>query len=99
MSVGDVASWVLLGSGTLALVLAGVGVALPRNAFVRLHYLNLATMVGAPLLVLGLVLRDPADWFKLLVILVLIVATSPAATAATARALTRAESSAREAGS
>ena len=99
MSVGDVASWVLMGAGTLALVLAGVGVARPRNAFVRLHYLNLATMVGAPVLVLGLAVRDPADWFKLLVILVLIVATSPAAPAATARALTRAERSAREAGS
>jgi multisubunit Na+/H+ antiporter MnhG subunit len=99
MSVGDVATWVLLASGTLAMVLGGVGVALPRNSFVRLHYLNLATMVGAPLLVLGLVVRDPADWFKLLVILLLIVATSPAASAATARALTRAESSGREAGS
>jgi multisubunit Na+/H+ antiporter MnhG subunit len=96
MSLGDAVSWVLLVAGTLALVLAGIGAGLPRNAYVRLHYLNLATMVGAPLLVLGVVVRDPADWFKLVLILVLLVGTSPAATAATARALTRTESSGHE---
>ena len=96
MSFGDLVSWTLLGAGSLALVLAGIGAALPRDAMVRLHYLNLATMVGAPLLVLGVLVRDPADWFKLLVILVLVVATSPAATAATARALTRTEGSGSE---
>ena len=89
MSLGDLASGVLLAAGTLALVLAGIGAALPRSPFVRLHYLNLATMLGAPLVLVGLVVRDPADWFKLLVILVLLVATSPAASAATARAVTR----------
>jgi multisubunit Na+/H+ antiporter MnhG subunit len=91
VSVGDVASGVLLGIGSLALVLAGIGSALPRSPFVRLHYLNLATMFGVPLVVLGIVVRDPGDWFKLLVILVILVATSPAASAATARALTRSE--------
>jgi cob(I)alamin adenosyltransferase len=34
-------------------------------------------------------LRDPGDWFKLLVIIVLLAGTSPAAAAATARAVTR----------
>lgn len=91
MSLGDLVSWVLLLVGTMAVVLAGVGAALPRNAFVRLHYLNLATMVGAPLVMLGLVVREPGDWFKLIVVLALLAGTSPAASAATARALTRAE--------
>jgi len=63
---------------------------------VRLHYLGLATMVGAPLVVLGILVLDPADWFKLLVILVLVTGTSPAASAATARALTRSEEGHRE---
>jgi len=91
VNLGDVASWALVGAGTVALVLAGVGAALPRSTFVRLHYLNLATMVGTPLLLLGLVVRDPGDWFKLVLILVLLVGTSPAASAATARAITRTE--------
>jgi multisubunit Na+/H+ antiporter MnhG subunit len=96
VSVGDVASGVLLALGTLALVIGGIGSALPRSPFVRLHYLNLATMLGAPLVVMGVVVRDPVDWFKLIVILVLLVATSPAASAATARALTRSEAGHRE---
>jgi multisubunit Na+/H+ antiporter MnhG subunit len=71
------------------LVLASVGSSLPPGPFVRLHYLGLATLVGAPLVLLGVLVHDPADWFKLVVILVLLVATSPVATAATARVITR----------
>ena len=92
----DVVSGVLLGLGSLAVVVAALGSVLPRSSFVRLHYLGLATMVGAPLVVLGILVLDPADWFKLLVILVLVTGTSPAASAATARALTRSEEGHRE---
>ena len=91
MSPGHVVSTSLLALGSLVLVLAGVGAALPRSPFVRLHYLSLTTMLGSPLVVLGVLVRDPADWFKLVVITVLLVGTSPAAAAATARVLTRAE--------
>ncbi|HET8665361.1 MAG TPA: monovalent cation/H(+) antiporter subunit G [Nocardioides sp.] len=98
MTLGDVVSWALLAAGSLALVLAGVGTALPRNALVRLHYLNLATMVGTPLLLLGLLVRDPGDWIKLVAILVLLVGTSPAAGAATARALSRTENAGSQGG-
>lgn len=89
MTAADIASTVLLAAGTFALVLSAIGSVLPRSPFVRLHYLNLATMLGAPLAVLGIVVRDPGDSFKLLVILVLVAGTSPAASAATARVLTR----------
>ena len=92
----DAAAMVLVAAGTVVLVLAGVGAALPRNPFVRLHYLSLTTMVGAPLVVLGVLVQEPGDWFKLVVITVLLVATSPAAAAATARALSRAEAADRE---
>jgi multisubunit Na+/H+ antiporter MnhG subunit len=98
MTLGDVVSWVLVAAGALALVLAGVGTALPRNAFVRLHFLNLATMVATPLLLLGLLARDPGDWFKLMAILVLLVGTSPAASAATARAISRTDKGGSQAG-
>ena len=89
MTLGDVVASVLLVLGTVGLVLAAVGSALPRSPYVRLHYLNLATMVGAPLVVLGILVHDPSDWFKLLLIAALLVGTSPAASAATARAVTR----------
>jgi monovalent cation/proton antiporter MnhG/PhaG subunit len=79
----------LMGVGTLVLVLASVGVAWPRSAWVRLHYLGLSGVLGAPLVLLGVVVRNPGDWFKLLLILVLLAGTSPVAAAATARAVMR----------
>jgi multisubunit Na+/H+ antiporter MnhG subunit len=89
VSIGDVIAAVLIVAGTAALVLAGIGSVLPRSSYVRLHYLNLATMVGAPLALLGVLVHDPADWVRLLLIIVLLAGTSPAASAATARAVTR----------
>jgi hypothetical protein len=49
VNLADAAATALLAVGSVVLVIAGVGAALPRNAFVRLHYLGLTTMVGAPL--------------------------------------------------
>lgn len=89
LSVADVVSTVLLTLGTVVLVLASVGAALPRDPLVRLHYLGLATLVGTPLAMAGVLVHDPRDWFKLVLITVLLTATSPVATAATARAVTR----------
>jgi hypothetical protein len=40
-------------------------------------------------LILGVLLHDPADWFKLLLIASLLAGTSPVTGAATARALAR----------
>jgi multicomponent Na+:H+ antiporter subunit G len=89
VSPTDAVSTVLMALGALVLVLASIGAAWPRSAFVRLHYLSLSGVAGAPLLLLGVLVRDPADWFKLLLILGLLAATSPVAAAATARAVSR----------
>ena len=89
MTAQDVVSVVLMAVGVAVLVVASVGACLPRSAVVRLHYLSLGAMAGAPVLLLGVLVRDPADWFKLALIGVLLVASSPMATAATARAISR----------
>lgn len=85
----DTVSTVLMVIGTAVLVVAAVGASLPRSALVRLHYLSMASMAGAPVVLLGVLVRDPADWFKLVVVTVLLVASSPMASAATARAISR----------
>jgi multisubunit Na+/H+ antiporter MnhG subunit len=85
----DTVSTVLMVAGTAVLVVASVGASLPRSALVRLHYLSMAAMAGAPLVLLGVLVRDPADWFKLVLVTVLVVASSPMASAATARAISR----------
>jgi multisubunit Na+/H+ antiporter MnhG subunit len=89
VSVQDAVSAVLMALGAAVLVVASVGASLPRDALVRLHYLSVGSMAGAPLVLLGLLVRDPADWFKLLLIATLLMASSPMATAATARAIAR----------
>jgi multisubunit Na+/H+ antiporter MnhG subunit len=91
-SLAGVLSTGLLGLGALVLVLACVGATLPADTMVRLHYLSLATMAGTPLAMLGLLVRDPGDWFKLVLITLVLITSSPVATAATARAVTRSAS-------
>lgn len=89
MSATDVLSTAVMSLGAAMLVLASVGSAWPRSAFVRLHYLSLSGVLGAPLVLLGVLVRYPGNWFKLLLILLLLAATSPVAAAATARAVAR----------
>jgi multisubunit Na+/H+ antiporter MnhG subunit len=89
----DLVSAVLMTAGAGVLVVASVGASLPRSAMVRLHYLSLAAMAGAPLVLVGVLVHDPADWFKILVVLVLLMMSSPMASTATARAISRGDPS------
>lgn len=91
MTPSELAGDVLVVAGGVLLALAAVGSALPRDGLVRLHYVSLAAVVAAPLVLVGVVLRDPTDWFKLLLIAALVAVTSPVAGAATGRALVRSE--------
>jgi multisubunit Na+/H+ antiporter MnhG subunit len=85
----DLVAAFLMALGTTVLVVAALGAALPRDPFVRLHYLSLGAMAGAPLVLVGVLVHDPADWFKLVVITLLLVAASPVGSAASARAIAR----------
>lgn len=89
MSTSDAVSTGLMAIGAAVLVLASVGAAWPRSTFVRLHYLSLSGVLGAPVVMLGVIVRDPADWFKLLLVTMLLAGTSPVAATATARAVAR----------
>jgi multisubunit Na+/H+ antiporter MnhG subunit len=89
VSPTDAVSTGLITIGAGVLVLASVGSAWPRNTFVRLHYLSLSGVLGAPVVLIGVLVRDPGDWFKLLLIMVLLAGTSPVAASATARAVAR----------
>ena len=89
MSPPEVAAAALMFLGTAMLVVAALGACLPRRALVRLHYLSLGAMAGAPLVLLGALVRDPADWLKIVLIAVLLVASSPMGAAATARGISR----------
>ena len=89
MSPVDLVSAALMVVGAAALALACVGASFARGPLVRLHYVSVAAVFGAPVLILGALLHDPGDWFKLLLVGVLLAGTSPVTGAATARALAR----------
>ena len=82
-------SAVLVSAGALVLVAAAVGSSLTRGPFVRLHYAGLAAMVGAPLLLAGLLVQAPAEGFRLLLIGALVAGTAPVSSSTLARALRR----------
>jgi len=79
---------VLLGFGVTVEVLCALGVLLMRNSFDRLHYLGPATLLG-PLAVAAAVLVDASDTqarIKAVLIALILLATGPILTHATARA-------------
>lgn len=78
----------LLAVGGLLLVVAATGAAVLSGTLDRLHYVGLAATAGAPLVVLGLIVRadDWASGLKLALVGVLLVGTGPATAAVTARA-------------
>jgi multicomponent Na+:H+ antiporter subunit G len=84
----DLASWIALVAGGLFCLVGGLGVLRMPDFYTRLHAASVTDILGAGLVLLGLLLQ--AGWslaaLKLLVIGVLIFFTSPAATHALAKA-------------
>jgi multicomponent Na+:H+ antiporter subunit G len=78
----------LLGFGVTIEVLCALGVLVMRNPFDRLHYLAPATLLG-PLAVAAAVLVDASDMqarIKAVLVALILAATGPILTHATARA-------------
>lgn len=88
MSVCDIAAAVLLGVGVVIELLCAVGVLVMRHPFNRLHYLAPATTLG-PLAIAAAVLVAESDAqakIKSVLVAVILLATGPVLTHATARA-------------
>jgi multicomponent Na+:H+ antiporter subunit G len=84
----ELASWILLVAGGLFCLIGAAGVLRMPDFYTRLHAASVTDILGAGLVLLGLLLQ--AGWslvaLKLLVIGLLIFFTSPAATHALAAA-------------
>lgn len=84
----DILSWLCLLAGVFFAIVAGIGLLRLPDLFCRLHAAGIGDTLGAGLIVLGLMLQ--AGWtlnlIKLVLILVFIFFTSPAATHAVAKA-------------
>lgn len=84
----DVASWVCLGGGALALLIGGIGINRMPDFYTRLHPAGITDTLGAGLVLLGLGLQAGLTLVavKLLLIFLFLMLTSPTASHATARA-------------
>lgn len=88
----DALSWLLLGSGSLVVVLAGFLVVKMPTFYTRLHAASVNETLGPALILLGLALQagNYANGFevilKLLLILLFLLLTSPVASHALAKA-------------
>lgn len=88
MSVREILAAVLLGLGVSIELLCAVGILVVRNPFDRLHYLAPATTLG-PLAIAAAVLVAESDAqakIKSVLVAVVLLATGPILTHATARA-------------
>ena len=88
MSVREIVAAILLGLGVFIELLCAVGMLVMRNPFDRLHYLAPATSIG-PLLIAAAVLVAESDAqakIKSVLVAVVLLATGPILTHATARA-------------
>jgi len=94
----DLAADVLLAAGGAVLVLGAVGLVVRRDVRDRIHYAALTSVVGAPLVVVGLALTA-GSWHpavKLLLVGALLAGTGPALSTVTGRAVERATGAGRE---
>jgi monovalent cation/proton antiporter MnhG/PhaG subunit len=88
VSASELIGAILLVLGCVCIVFACLGTALMRDTYDRLHFVAVAAMVGAPLVVVSLAL-DAGSWrsaLKLLLIGLLLAAGGPVTSAVTARA-------------
>jgi multicomponent Na+:H+ antiporter subunit G len=84
----DILSWALLFSGSLVLIIGAAGMIRLPDFYTRLHAASVIDTLGCMLIVLGLVFQAGFSIVvvKLVLIVVFILFTSPAATHALAKA-------------
>lgn len=78
-TVLDIASWVLLISGSFFVIVGGIGLLRLPDFFTRVHAASITDTVGAWLIILGLLLQveHTLVGIKLILILLFLILTSP----------------------
>ena len=86
--LADIVSWVLLGAGSVFIVIGGIGLLRMPDFFTRLHPAGITDTMGAGLILLGLMVQAGFSLvsLKLLLIMAFLFITSPTTTHTTARA-------------
>jgi multicomponent Na+:H+ antiporter subunit G len=87
-AIADIASWICIAAGSLALLTGGIGVLRMPDVYTRMHAASITDTMGVGLFILGMILQsgDLLIAVKLCLILVFIYFTSPTSTFALAHA-------------
>ena len=88
MEVTDVVSWVLLLAGSFFCIVGGVGLIRLPDFFARIHGAGITDTLGAGLVLAGLMVQAGLTLVtvKLVMVVIILLITSPTATHAVARA-------------
>lgn len=86
--IADIASWILIASGSIFLVIGSLGLLRLPDFYSRLHAAGITDTMGATLILGGLIVQagDILIMIKLAFIIILLLLTSPTATHAIAQA-------------
>ena len=84
----DILSWVLLASGALFVLIAGLGILRLPDVYTRMHAAGIGDTLGAGLIIAGLMVQGGLSLVtvKLLIVLLFLLLTSPTSTHALAKA-------------
>jgi multicomponent Na+:H+ antiporter subunit G len=84
----DIASWILLGTGSIFSVIGGLGMIRLPDVYARMHGAGIADTMGAGLILTGLMVQGGFSQVtvKLILILIFLLYTSPTSTYALANA-------------
>tara|TARA_B100000676_G_scaffold181703_1_gene178409 strand:+ start:33325 stop:33669 length:345 start_codon:yes stop_codon:yes gene_type:complete len=88
MMIIDILSWLLIIAGSFSMIVGGVGVLRLPDVYTRMHAASITDTLGAGTIIAGLILQAGISLIaaKLLLILIFIFFTSPAASFALAHA-------------
>jgi multisubunit Na+/H+ antiporter MnhG subunit len=90
--MSTVLCWVLIWAGAAVCAFAAVRLLLTRDRFLRLHFVSLASVLAAPLVIAGLAFASWSSWHdvaKLVIIGALLFVTGPATVITAGRATGR----------
>jgi multicomponent Na+:H+ antiporter subunit G len=88
MAVAEILSWVFIGAGSIFVIIGGIGLLRFPDFYTRIHAAGITDTMGAWLILVGLMFHEGLclDTARLAVLMFFLVATSPLASHAVAKA-------------
>jgi multicomponent Na+:H+ antiporter subunit G len=88
MEIAEVLSWIFIGAGSIFVIIGGIGLLRFPDFYSRIHAAGITDTLGAWLILMGLMVQEglSLDTARLAILMFFLVATSPLASHALAKA-------------